>query len=98
MAGQPDLIVIGGGSAGAACAARLAQAGKRVLLVEAGKSDADIRSKVPALLSGIVHTPEVDWMYTAEPDASVGGRADVWPAAKRLGGGRAINGMLFVRG
>src|SRR5690348_10868323 len=87
---EPDLIVIGGGSAGAACAARLAQGGKRVLLVEAGKSDNDIRSKVPALMSGIVHTPEFDWMYTAEPDASVGGRADVWPAGKRLGGGSAI--------
>jgi choline dehydrogenase len=94
----PDLIVIGGGSAGAACAARLAQAGKRVLLVEAGKSDTDVRSKVPALMSGIVHTPEFDWMYKAEPDASVGGRADVWPAGKRLGGGSAINGMMFVRG
>ena len=68
----PELIVIGGGSAGAACAARLAEAGKRVLLVEAGKSDADIRSKVPALMSGIGHTPEFDWMYKAEPDASVG--------------------------
>ena len=94
----PDLIVIGGGSAGAACAARLAQGGKRVLLVEAGKSDNDIRSKVPALMSGIVHTPEFDWMYKAEPDSSVGGRADVWPAGKRLGGGSAINGMMFVRG
>ena len=94
----PDLIVIGGGSAGAACAARLAQGGKRVLLVEAGKSDADIRSKVPALMSGIVHTPEFDWMYKAEPDGSVGGRADVWPAGKRLGGGSAINGMMFIRG
>ncbi len=94
----PDLIVIGGGSAGAACAARLAQAGKRVLLVEAGKSDDDIRCKVPALMSGIVHTPEFDWMYKAEPDHSVGGRADVWPAGKRLGGGSAINGMMFVRG
>jgi hypothetical protein len=31
-------------------------------------------------MSGIVHTPEFDWMYKAEPDASVGGRADVWPA------------------
>ncbi|MGZ3197323.1 MAG: GMC family oxidoreductase [Croceibacterium sp.] len=94
----PDLIVIGGGSAGAACASRLAAGGRRVLLVEAGKSDADIRSKVPALMSGIVHTPEFDWMYKAEPDASVGGRLDVWPAAKRLGGGSAINGMVFIRG
>ena len=94
----PDLIVVGGGSAGAPCAARLAQAGKRVLLLEAGKSDVVIRSKVPALMGGIVHTPGFDWMYKAEPDASVGGRADVWPAGKRLGGGSAINGMMFVRG
>src|SRR6478735_7966496 len=49
-------------------------------------------------MSGIVHTPEFDWMYKAEPDASVGGRPDVWPAAKRLGGGSAINGMMFIRG
>lgn len=94
----PDLVVIGGGSAGAACAARLAEGGKTVLLVEAGKSDRDIRSKVPALMSGIVHTPEFDWMYSAEPDESVGGRPDVWPAGKRLGGGSAINGMMFIRG
>jgi choline dehydrogenase len=98
MAPEPDLIVIGGGSAGAACAARLAEAGKRVLLVEAGKSDNVIRSKVPALMSGIVHTPDFDWMYRAEPDPSVGGRRDVWPAGKRLGGGSAINGMMFIRG
>jgi choline dehydrogenase len=98
MMQRPDLIVIGGGSAGAACAARLAEGGKRVLLVEAGKSDGDIRSRVPALMSGIVHTPEFDWCYSAEPDPSVGGRPDVWPAGKRLGGGSAINGMMFIRG
>ncbi|MXO66819.1 GMC family oxidoreductase [Altericroceibacterium endophyticum] len=95
---QPDIIVIGGGSAGAACAGRLADAGVNVLLVEAGKSDKDIRSRVPALMANIVQTPDFDWCYRAEPDASVGGRPDVWPAGKRLGGGSAINGMMFVRG
>ncbi|RKF21855.1 FAD-binding protein [Altericroceibacterium spongiae] len=98
MAQRPDIIVIGGGSAGAACASRLADAGQKVLLVEAGKSDKDIRSRVPALMANIVQTPDFDWCYRAEPDPSVGGRPDVWPAGKRLGGGSAINGMMFIRG
>lgn len=93
-----DVIVVGGGSAGVAMATRLAEGGKRVLLVEAGKSHRDVRSFVPALMAGMVHTPAFDWMYSAEPDPSVGGRPDVWPAGKRLGGGSAINGMMFIRG
>jgi len=98
LSGNPDIIVVGGGSAGIPMAVRLAEAGKKVLLVEAGKSHKDVRSAVPALMSGIVHTPDFDWMYKAEPDASVGGRPDVWPAGKRLGGGSSINGMMFIRG
>jgi choline dehydrogenase len=95
---QADFIVVGGGSAGMAMATRLAQGGKRVLLVEAGKSHRDVRSYVPALMAGMVHTPAFDWMYAAEPDPTVGGRPDVWPAGKRLGGGSSINGMMFIRG
>ncbi|MFC4256024.1 FAD-binding protein [Altererythrobacter xixiisoli] len=98
MTGEPDFIVIGGGSAGLACATRLAEAGQRVQLVEAGKAYDDIRLRVPALMSGIVHKPDFDWCYSAEPDPSVGGRPDVWPAGKRLGGGSSINGMMFIRG
>jgi len=98
MIGQPDLIVVGGGSAGLACATRLAESGLKVLPVEAGKDHRDIRLSVPALMSNIVHRPAFDWMYKAEPDPSVGGRPDVWPAGKRLGGGSAINGMMFIRG
>jgi choline dehydrogenase len=90
--------VVGGGSAGLACAARLAEGGLRVLLVEAGASHRDLRIAVPALMSGMVQQPAFDWCYFAEPDPSVGGRPDVWPAGKRLGGGSAINGMMFIRG
>jgi choline dehydrogenase len=98
MPGEPDLIVVGGGSAGLPCAVRLAEAGLRVLLIEAGKGTKDPRLAIPALMSGVVHKPDFDWCYSAEPDPSVGGRRDVWPAGKRLGGGSSINGMMFVRG
>jgi choline dehydrogenase len=94
-----DLIVVGGGSAGCAMAARLAESGRlQVLLLEAGKSDIRMVSRIPALMSSMVQNPDYDWRFQAEPDASIGGRADIWPAARRLGGGSTINGMMFVRG
>ena len=94
-----DLIVVGGGSAGCAMAGRLAEDGRsRVLLIEAGATDRHYRSRIPALTSAVVQNPEFDWCYVTEPDPSIGGRADVWPGGKRLGGGSAINGMMFIRG
>jgi choline dehydrogenase-like flavoprotein len=94
-----DVIVVGGGSAGCAMAARLAETGQlQVVLLEAGKTDDKLISKVPALMSGMVQNPDFDWRLPTEPDPSIGGRADIWPAARRLGGGSAINGMMYVRG
>lgn len=96
---MPDVIVLGGGSAGCAMAARLAESPHlQVLLLEAGDTDDVLASRVPALVATVVQNPEFDWKYTVEPDASIGGRADVWPAGKRLGGGSSINGMMYVRG
>ncbi len=95
---ETDLIVIGGGSAGCAVAGRLAEAGKRVVLLEAGKDARDLRSRVPALMGKLVQNPEFDWCYFGEPDPSIGGRPGPWPAGKRLGGGSTINGMMFIRG
>jgi choline dehydrogenase len=98
MVADAEIIVTGGGSAGCAMAGRLAAAGVKVLLLEAGKTGDHIRLKVPALVSGVVQDTEFDWKYQAEPDPTIGGRSDVWAGGKRLGGGSSINGMLYVRG
>ncbi|MPT48582.1 MAG: glucose-methanol-choline oxidoreductase [Sphingobium sp.] len=98
MSDITDIIVIGGGSAGAALSGRLAEAGVKVVLVEAGKTDQHHRSRIPALTSAIVQNPDYDWCYQVEPDPSLGGRADIWPAGKLLGGGSSLNGMMFIRG
>lgn len=94
-----DVIVIGGGSAGAVLAARLSEDSQRsVLLLEAGRSDRHPFTRVPALNIAAVQNPEFDWCYKTEPDLSRGGRVDHWAAGKVLGGGSAINGMMFIRG
>lgn len=95
---ETDIIVVGGGSAGSAMTGRLAEAGLSVTLVEAGKTDRHMRSRIPALTSAIVQNPAYDWCYQAEPDPSLCGRADIWPAGRMLGGGSALNGMMFIRG
>ncbi|WP_088185344.1 GMC family oxidoreductase [Sphingobium sp. Z007] len=95
---ETDIIVVGGGSGGSAMTGRLAEAGLSVTLVEAGRTDRHMRSRIPALTSAIVQNPAYDWCYQAEPDPSLGGRADIWPAGRMLGGGSALNGMMFIRG
>jgi choline dehydrogenase len=93
-----EIVVVGGGSAGCAMAARLSDGGRETVLLEAGKSDVDLRLLVPALTMAVVHNPDYDWSFDAEADPSIGGRVDKWPAGKRLGGSSAINGMIYVRG
>ncbi|MFN5700969.1 MAG: GMC family oxidoreductase [Betaproteobacteria bacterium] len=94
-----DFIVVGAGSAGCVLANRLSSDPQtRVLLIEAGGSSDRWASNVPAGVPVLLGSQELNWQYLTQPDASRGGMVDMWPAGKMLGGGSAINGMMYVRG
>lgn len=94
-----DYIIVGGGSAGCVLANRLSRDPSRsVLLLDAGRSDAHLFSRVPAAIGLAIGNDQMNWGYEALPDSSRAGRRDLWPAGRLLGGGSSINGMMFVRG
>ena len=94
-----DYIIVGGGSSGCVLANRLSKdAATRVLLVEAGRSDGHLYSRIPAAIGLAIESPSMNWRYHSLPDISRAKRAEMWPAGRMLGGGSAINGMMYVRG
>jgi choline dehydrogenase len=96
---QWDYIVVGGGSAGCVLAGRLSEdPGRRVLLLDAGRNDRHLYTRIPAGQMYAFPRSDMNWLYMSEPDPSRGNRADIWPAGKIIGGGSAINGMMYVRG
>ena len=94
-----DYIVCGAGSAGCVLAHRLsAEPGAKVLLLEAGGSDATPLVRIPAAEIKAIMNSGLNWKYQSEPDPSLNGRADMWPGGKVLGGSSSINGMVYLRG
>ena len=94
-----DYIVVGAGTAGCLLANRLsADPAVRVLLLEAGGSDAYHWVRIPVGYLYCIGNPRTDWMYMTEPDPGLNGRRLRYPRGKVLGGCSSINGMIYMRG
>jgi choline dehydrogenase len=95
---EADYVIVGAGSAGCALAYRLAEAGRSVLLVEEGGTDAGPFIQMPGALSYPMNMRRYDWGYHSEPEPGLGGRRLAVPRGRVLGGSSSINGMVYVRG
>ncbi len=99
---EADYVVVGAGSAGCAVAARLAQSGASVILLEAGKSDKQFLVTKPGMIGPMHSVPQVkkrvDWGYTTVPQKHALNRQIPQTRGKVLGGSSSVNGMLWVRG
>ena len=96
-----DVVIVGGGSAGCALAARLSEdRSTRVLLLEAGRPDWwwDIFVHMPAALRFTIGSPLYDWRYQTDPEPFMDGRRLSHARGKLWGGSSSINGMIFQRG
>ncbi|GAA6207984.1 choline dehydrogenase [Cognatishimia sp. WU-CL00825] len=93
-----EYIIVGAGSAGCAMAYRLAEAGKRVLVIEHGGTDMGPLIQMPAALSYPMNMPMYDWGFRTQPEPHLGGRRLATPRGKVVGGSSSINGMVYVRG
>jgi choline dehydrogenase len=93
-----DYVIVGAGSAGCAMAFRLAEAGRSVIVIEHGGSDAGPFIQMPGALSFPMNMKRYDWGYRTEPEPHLNNRRLACPRGKVIGGSSSINGMIYVRG
>ncbi|XP_015186474.1 PREDICTED: glucose dehydrogenase [FAD, quinone]-like isoform X2 [Polistes dominula] len=95
-----DYIVVGAGTSGAVIAAKLAEDGENVLLVEAG-GKAPLFLDIP-LLSPLLQNSLYDWQYVTVPQhnacKALKNNQSKWPMGRILGGTSRLNYMTYVRG
>ena len=96
-----DYVIVGGGSSGCALAGRLSEmSDAKVLLLEAGSKGNQLAVKWPVMFFTMTGSAKFTWGYKV-PVGGYGSnetRDMVFPQARVLGGGSAINAMVVTRG
>ncbi|MFG1294523.1 GMC family oxidoreductase [Xanthobacter variabilis] len=93
-----DIVVCGAGAAGCVVAGRLAaDLHLKVLLLEAG-GEGDVEEvRNPRIWMRNIAS-ERDWDFRSEPCTGLNGRRAPLPMGRVMGGGSAINGLVWARG
>lgn len=94
-----DFIIAGGGSAATVAAMRLVRDfGFSVLLLERGPLRTNRIMRMPAGYMKYLARDTFLEMHQTVPQPQLGGRAPIVPVGKVLGGGSAVNAMVYMRG
>ena len=94
-----DFVIVGGGSAASVTAMRLVRDfGFRVLMLERGPRATNRLMSMPAGYMKYLARDDYLEMHHTVPQPQLGGRGPIVPVAKALGGGSAVNAMVYMRG
>jgi len=99
LAEDYDFVIAGGGSAASVAAMRLVRDfGFRVLILERGPRETARVMRMPAGYMKYLARDDFLEMHHTVPQPQLGGRGPIVPVARALGGGSAVNAMVYMRG
>ncbi|KAJ7364301.1 GMC oxidoreductase-domain-containing protein [Mycena albidolilacea] len=96
-----DIIFAGGGTTACVVAGRLAAADPslKILIIEAGKHTKDVSTHTQPgrYFRNLITGGETFTFHLAKPSEALGNRPCIIPAGKGVGGGSAVNFMMYTR-